>query len=282
MIRLILKFLTQKVFLKILIPLLAVYLLARFVSLWAGLGLFLLLLAYVAYRNRAGIYSWFGNMNYYKGCIDEAKAWYSKAYNCKSANPRTMVSYGYLELKMGNIDRAEEVFKSVINSNINEDDKMFARSNMALAMWKRGDLDGAIKELEEIIETYKTSVVYGTLGYLLIEKGDLEKAMAFNLEAYEYNNDNTVILDNIGNCYYLLGQYDKAKEIHEKLIAKNPAFPEAWYNYGRILRKTDGPEKALDAVKKALDYKLTFLSTITKEDIEKEIESIEEEIKNAS
>lgn len=279
MIKLLLKLLTKKVLLKFLLPLLAVYIVGRFVGIWAGVGLLLFLLGIVIYKNRAKVFSWLGNINYYRGDVDTARAWYNRAYNSKGADAKTMISYGYLELKQGNVDKAEKVIKSIMDSKIAQDDMMFARSNMALVMWKKGDLDGAIKELEDIIIDYKTSVIYGTLGYLYLEKGDLQKALEFNLEAYDYNNKNTVIQDNLGQTYYLLGQYDKAKEVQEKLIEQNPTFPEAWYNYGRILRKTDGPEKALEAIKKAQSYRLSFLSTVTKEEIEKEIKAIEEEAK---
>ncbi len=282
MIKLILKLLTSKALLKVVLPLLAIFLVIRLVNIWAGLGLVLVILVYLTYNNRAKVFSWIGNINYYKGNTEAARVWYNRAYNSKNPNPRTMITYGYLELKMANIDKAEMICKSVLESNISEDDKMFTRSNLALVMWKRGDIDDAIKELEEIIQTYKTTVIYGSLGYLLIEKGDLKRALELNLEAYEYNNKNLIIMDNLGQTYYLLGEYDKAKEIHDKLIPENPSFAEAWYNYGRILRQTDGPEKALEAVKKAKDYKLSFLSTVTDEQIEREIKELEEECQKKS
>ena len=67
--------------------------------------------------------------------------------------------------------------------------------------------------LEEIIKTYETTTVYGSLGYLLILKGNLENALQFNLKAYEYNPSDKIIQDNLGQNYYLLGQYEKAKDI---------------------------------------------------------------------
>ena len=48
----------------------------------------------------------------------------------------------------------------------------------------------------------------------------------------------------------LLGEYDKAKEIYEKLLAKAPTFPEPYYNYGLLQEKLGNKDEALESMKR--------------------------------
>ncbi|MFU0801186.1 MAG: hypothetical protein ACFWUE_11115 [Xylanivirga thermophila] len=66
--------------------------------------------------------------------------------------------------------------------------------------------------LEEVQRKYNNSRVYGTLGYLLIEKGDLDKALEYNLQALDYDDEDPVILDNLAQTYYFMGDIEKAKK----------------------------------------------------------------------
>ena len=103
----------------------------------------------------------------------------------------------------------------------------------------------------------------------------MDKALKFNQEAYEYNDSNSIIMDNLGQAYYLNGDYSKAAEIYEKLMAANPTFPEAYYNYGLVLLAMGKKEEALEMMKKALNYDFTYLSTVTKENVEEKIREVQ-------
>ena len=237
-----------------------------------GIALAAICLAYLLFSIRAGIFRFIGSIQYSKKDFEKAVIWFKRAYENGKSKPRSAIQYAYLLLKSGNIDESERIFKSLIDSQLQTDDLMFARSNLALVLWKKGDLDGAVNMLEDIFSSFKTSTIYGSLGYLLILEGDMQKALKFNLEAYEYNSKNPVILDNLGQTYYLAGDYEKAVEIYKKLMSLNPTFPEAYFNYGLVLVKKGEAKDALLNMQKALNYKLSFLSTITREEIESKIE----------
>ncbi len=42
--------------------------------------------------------------------------------------------------------------------------------------------------------------------------GDYEKALAFNKEAYDYNSDDNIIVDNLADTYSLMGEYKEAEK----------------------------------------------------------------------
>lgn len=241
-----------------------------------GLTTLLLAIIYLFYNIRASVFANIGFRKYSKGNLEEATKWFERAFATGKAKPATTTSYAYLLLKTGRLEESEAILNKLISSRPGKDNEMFAKSNLALVLWKNGSLDEAITMLEEVIIDYRNSTIYGSLGYLLILKGDLEKALQFNLEAYEYNESNVVILDNLGQVYHLTGQYEKATEIFEKLLLKNPSFPEAYYNYGLLLLDTNQTEKATEMMEKSLNYthKLSFLSTVKIEDIENKLKDV--------
>ena len=105
-------------------------------------------------------------------------------------------------------------------------------------------------------------------------KGDGKKAVEFNEEAYDYNSDDNIITDNLAEAYAINGEYDKAKEIYEELLARDPEprFPEAYYGYGELLIKQGEKEKGIELIEKSLEKPFSFLSLKSKEEIEQMLE----------
>lgn len=262
--------LLKKALINLILPL-AVIVIAWNVNIWLGILALLSYFAIQLYISRPTLYNLIGSRKYTLGQIEDALKWFKRAYDTKKAGARISVSYAYLLLKNAELAKSEEVLQQVLKSNPKAEDITYTKSIMALVLWKKDELDAATDMLIDVMQTYKTTSVYGSLGYMLILKGDLEKALQFNLEAYDYNSSDKVILDNLGQNYYLLGMYDKSKEIYEALIEKSPTFPEAWFNYGLLLEKLGEPERALENMKKALDYKFSYLCSIRREDIEAKI-----------
>jgi Flp pilus assembly protein TadD len=165
-----------------------------------GLAAIAIFIVYGAYSNIAAIYAFRGNAEYNKGNIEGAIEWFRKAYESGKAKINTRASYGYLLLRNGRLEEAEGIFNKLLDSKkgLDMNSEMMVKSNLALVYWKKGDLDRAVQTLTGIYEKYKNSTIYGSLGYFMILKGDLDKALEFNLEAYDYNDTDKIILDNLG------------------------------------------------------------------------------------
>ncbi len=249
----------------------AIIIVAMMVNKWLGIAALLVYIAVLIYLLRPAIYTFIGTRKYAQGNTEQATHLFGRAYATGRASVRAAVSYAYILLKNEDLKKSEEILQKLIKDNQRSPQLPYIKSIMALVLWKKGNLDEAAIMQEEVVKTYKTTSVYGSLGYLLILQGDLEKALKVNLEAYEFNSSDNIINDNLGQNYLLLGMYDKATEIYEPLLAKAPTFPEPYYNYALVLDKLGDREKALETMKKALDCKFSYLSTITKEDVEAKI-----------
>ena len=96
----------------------------------------------------------------------------------------------------------------------------------------------------------------------------------FMVEAYDYNDSDKTIADNLGETYLNLGEYKNAKEVYEDLLVHTFVTPMPYYNYGLVLKALGENEKALENFEKALDCRFTSVLTVTREMVQAEIDSL--------
>ena len=100
--------------------------------------------------------------------------------------------------------------------------------------------------------------MYSIIGFLKIEKGDAQEALAFNQEALEYDDSDPVFLDNLGQTYYrLLGDKESAKPYFEKAIEYKPEAIDTNY----FLALYDIEEGNLKKAKERLQISLKGLTS---------------------
>jgi len=235
-------------------------------------------LAYMIYKNIPTILASRGSRAYNKGDKDNALKYFEKAVKHSQSKPYIKSSYGYLLLREGRVEEAEPYL--IEASEYQAKDSRFHFNsilNLAILNWKKGDVDKGIKLVEDIKEQYKNTIMYEILGYLYISKGDYQKALEINQEAYDFNPDDNVIGDNLAQSHFFLGEYDQAEKLYDSII-DFVKFPEAFYYYGIIMWKKGNYVKAYDAFEHSLTLKNSFLSNVTKEDVELEFNKLKEEL----
>ncbi len=248
-------------------------------NIFAGIALILAGLLYLLYKSLPTIYLIKANRIYFNKEYHKAMPLYEKAYKLKQSTPTVKATYAYILLKHGQLEKAEEILEEVMKLQLSQKDYINAILNLSLVFWKSDRLDEAIALLEkQYNKGYKTTMLYQSLGFFYILRGDLQKSLEFNLEAYDYNASDASILDNICLNYYLLQDFHKALELYEKLIPMNPNFVTAYYYYGLILEKLEKKEEALEMLNRALNCNFSFLSSVRKEEIEKEIIRMEQSV----
>ena len=228
---------------------------------------------------RANIVAFFGRLKYSKGDTDGALKIFAVADKVGNLNVTNQEIYGYMLLRTGNPDRAETQFRRILPMTKRDSAARYKLKNLlALTYWKQGHLDEAIEELEEVIDAdFKTTQIYQNLGILYNLSGDTEKAIKFNLKAYDYNADDNIITDNLADSYAISGDYEKAAEIYGELMSREnkPEFPEAYYGYGRVLCKLGKKSEGIEMIKKSFDKPFSYMSVKSKQDVEKMLEEYE-------
>jgi len=203
--------------------------------------------------------------------FQESNKYFDRMNRCFYSETKFRITYAYYLILQNDVDKAEELIKSIQKKKISEKDKIQLCLNYSLLMWRKNDLDQAIDILKKANADAKHSTIYQNLGYFLILKGDYNAALEYNLEALDFNSSSSGIIDNLGQTYYYLQEYDKAIELFEEVISKKPTFATPYYYYGLTLIKKGNSEKALQVLKKGLDCNFNALSITTKEDLEAKI-----------
>lgn len=116
---------------------------------------------------------------------------------------------------------------------------------------KKGDyyfannnIDMALKYWIESLELKKDKLTYEKIVSSFIIKNDLKKAKEYALIGLTYFNECDNLLFNLGLIEFYNGEYDKAIWTMDKILKKNPYYPDAHYLKGIIYEKKGNMEMA--------------------------------------
>ena len=220
------------------------------------------------------------NRLYDQGKTDEAKAKHDQALQlyekamkegCKRA--QIIMAYGVLLLRYGRFDEAKALFlKAEHTPGITKDEKKQLRVNFAIAQWKLGDLDSAISQMKIAMSDGPTGLVYGTLGYVLIEKarqtGDFTEAIEFNDKAMDYDDEDPVVLDNMGQLNLAMGDEEKALQYFTRAHELKPRQVDTLYYLAVLASKRGETDKAIEYLNDAINGNYSALCTTKREQAE--------------
>lgn len=213
---------------------------------------------------------------YQSGDIETAKKLYEEALSMGLNEPRYILSYSVLLLRSGEYQKARELLVAHQNNPmLNAESKRQLFVNYSVCVYKLGEMDKAIRILEGQHAKEATGILYQTLGYLYVEAGDKEKALAFNLEALEYDDEDPIALDNIGQVYYrLMDDKEKAKEYFQKALEQKPGQIDTLYFMAQLDLENGKPEAAKEKLEKALEGRFSPLNYASKELIEQKLSAL--------
>ena len=149
-------------------------------------------MAYKAYLSQAKSMQALDKQDYAAAieCENKALEGYEKAMAKGMNQVNYLIAYTVLLLRTGKFEKAMEIIRQTEKMpNLNDDQKRRLIINYSICQWKLGDIDHAIGAMIELSKTYKNSTVYGSLGYMLIARGDktgdYEKAREYLGKALE-------------------------------------------------------------------------------------------------
>lgn len=253
---------------------------SKMFGIWVAVGVSALLVIILCWNRRANILAQFAAQAYYiKGDTEKGEKLYQKAYKTGLMTADGKIAYSSFCLRENRFDKGRRLLNEVINSSrTSADDKINAKHNLAVLIWKEGNLEEAIEILEVVHKERTATNTYGTLGVLYLEKvkksGNYSEVLDFMLEAYEYNDADKTIADNLGELYFLMGEYEKAKEVYSKLLEQDLVTPMPYYNYGLVLKNMGDTDGARENFEKALSCRFTSVLTVTREMVQEQLESL--------
>ncbi|CAF1430534.1 unnamed protein product, partial [Adineta ricciae] len=187
---------------------------------------------------------------------------------------------GHLLIKMGNFNKAEEIFRVLLEQTFKDDEKLCASLYYHLGEVKsnKGDYKDALQLYEtslEIQQKYSDSKVsdlvntYNSIGLMYDIMADYSKALQFYEKSREIGEKATLsdrvnmaeTFNNMGAAYYHLGDYTKALEFYEKsrdicvasLPTNHPDLATVSSNIGNVHQRIKDYSRAVNAYEKTLE-----------------------------
>ncbi len=212
---------------------------------------------------------------YQKGQKKEALELYEKSEAEGLVEPRFIIGYSVALLRDGQYEKTRELLVKHQKDAMTPDQKAQLRMNYAVAVWKLGDMEKALSVLEGQFNRLKTGLIYDTLGYMYIEAGLTNKALEVNKEALDYDDEDSVIYDNLGQIYYrLIGDKQKAKEYFQKALSiKDGQIDTLWF-LSRYDLEEGNNEAAIAKLKKAADGRFSPLNFASEQMVRAELERL--------
>lgn len=188
-----------------------------------------------------------------KSQYNKAMELYNEAYDKGMNKPRLLRGYGILLIRTSQFDKALEVLKRIEKTpNLDKKEKADLHINYAIILWKKGHIDRALEILDDEFRHMKNGTLYSIIGYLKIEKGDAQEALAFNQEALAYDEGDAVFLDNLGQTYYrLMNDKQTAKTYFDRAIAIKPSAIDTNYFLALYDIEAGDKEKARERLETA-------------------------------
>ena len=214
-----------------------------------------------------------------KGDYEGAMAAYEQVYADGYLAASYMLPYSVLLLKKGgeeNYLKVKEILKKAEKApDLTPQRRQELWVDYAVAQYKLNQLDKAINLLEASHKKGPCGTTYQCLGFLYVEAGDAEKALAYNQEAVEYDDEDPVCLDNLAQTYYrLLNDKETAKKYFDKAHEIRPGQIDTLYFLAKYDLEKGDRQAAVEKLEKAAEGRFSPLNYASKEQVLQEIEEL--------
>ncbi|MDD3336293.1 MAG: tetratricopeptide repeat protein [Eubacteriales bacterium] len=204
-----------------------------------------------------------------EGHTEEAMKLYEECMSEGLKDVRYLLAYSVLLVRSGDFAKAREVLVQIQKYPMKDDQKRQLYVNYAVCVYKMGEIEKALELLERQSQKNPSGLTYETLGYLYVEQGDFDKALAYNTEALEYDDEDSIVLDNLGQTWYRLGNdKGKAKEYFEKALEQKPGQIDTLYFLAQYDIEAGKKDAAREKLEKALEGKFSPLNYATKQRVQ--------------
>jgi Flp pilus assembly protein TadD len=163
---------------------------------------------------------------------------------------------GLTRQQLGYWQDGETLFRHALEVTENNN---FAHNGLGTALFKKGQIDGAINQFQEAIRLKPGfpgfARAHNNLGVALNKTGQIDEAMRQFQEAIRLVPDDASFHNNLGTALGRKGQTDEAIRQFQEAIRLKPDFVEAHYNLGIALGWKGQTDEAISQYQEAIRLK---------------------------
>jgi len=128
-----------------------------------------------------------------------------------------------------------------------------ARTNLAMAYYKRGELQKAQHEAQTVLSFVPDSPeAWNILGNVSLNEGRCSEALQQYSKAIKYSPDSPIYLYNRGKAYQQMNNVVNALSDYNEAVKKSPGYAEAFQNRGSLLQQMGNLHGAMKDYQTAL------------------------------
>ena len=227
----------------------------------------------------SGIKSRMAMLKQSRGDEQTAREQYERLYASGKIDANYLLPYCVILLREGgteNYEKVKEILKKVEKQpGLNTEKKQQIHLDYACAQFKLGHLSEAIQLLERSHQSFRCTNTYAALGYLYVEAGDAEKGLPYCEEALDYDDEDAIFLDNIGQMYYrVLKDKEKALPYFQKAHELKESQIDTLYFLSLYDLENGDVAAAKEKMQKALEGRFSPLNYVTKQLLEEKIKEL--------
>ena len=240
------------------------------INIWVKVGIDVLLILLFLYIRRGYIFFYRGAVAINKGPAEKIWPNFEKALKAGVDTERQLM-IGSAFVQRGDAARGLEILEKIIANPKAGDSAKTATVTSSMGYWRLGDMNKAIKVLEELQATgYTDDNLSVNLESYLLERKDLEGAKKAIDTGRPEKTETNGLMDNRGWYYIQSGEWDKAKEVYDELIDdRNAKVPEAYLHGAQVSIHENDIEQAIDRLGWGVGKKFFGTCMFTKEYLEK-------------
>lgn len=196
------------------------------------------------------------------GLYDKALNSINQALNMDSTDLVNLERKANILYEMGNAKSAIDVYSQVLNT---QPEYAFGYYRRGWFKELSGDFDGAVEDLSMcIVLDPEESYAFETRGDIYMKQGKKDLAEADFRKVIEIENTPDKY-NCIHYAYQGLGQYDKAIETMDTIIARNEDRAGSYYDAACLYARMDRKQKALEYLEKSLELGYRRFAHIAKD-----------------
>jgi tetratricopeptide (TPR) repeat protein len=173
---------------------------------------------------------------------------------------RNYLSYGSVFFQQGYYDQAESWFRRAIEEDPSSAEALYGMGSVYLEKQKNDEARAAFERVTKLHSSYPDTVpnAWNNLGLLATREGRFSESVELFNRALRISPDHLIALENLGNAYRQLKQWENARKTLERAVEVGPDDPEAHYSLGMVFAQLDETDRAYDCLERALKLRPTY------------------------
>jgi tetratricopeptide (TPR) repeat protein len=170
-----------------------------------------------------------------------------------------LIVASYEAEKMGKTSLAITGWNKLLQEDIDNELQATTYLNLAKLHQAEGNNDLALENINLAIKANPQNAEgYFVLGYFEFENQHFQQALEYFNQAYNLNNQDIGLVNNIANCYDRLADFENAVLFYTKALELDKNYIASYYNRGNVLTKLKQYDDALADLNSAIKLDADF------------------------